>query len=74
MVIDEKLARLRAHRNNISRYRRLLRTKLSALKRQYIERRLSEEKTAVEALSASTFQIAINASRPAGPHTAEMLV
>jgi len=28
-MLDEKLARMRAHRNNIHRYRRLLETKLS---------------------------------------------
>ena len=30
-MIDEKLARLRTHRNNIARYRRLLKTKLTNL-------------------------------------------
>ena len=30
-MTDEKLARLRAHANNISRYRRLLKTNLSDL-------------------------------------------
>ena len=30
-MTDEKLARLRAHANNISRYRRLLKTNLSEL-------------------------------------------
>ena len=38
-MLDEDLARIRAHRNNIHRYRRLLRTKLSELERQFIERR-----------------------------------
>jgi hypothetical protein len=50
-VTDEKLARLRAHDNNISRYRRLLRTNLSDLERQFLERRLSEERSAVESLA-----------------------
>ena len=50
-MTDEKLARLRTHRNNIHRYRRLLRTQLSELERQYLERRLSEEQIAVERLS-----------------------
>ena len=40
-MIGEKLARLRSHRNNIARYRRLLKTKLTNLDRQFIERRLS---------------------------------
>ena len=42
-MIDEKLARLRMHRNNISRYRRLLKTDLSELERQVMERRINEE-------------------------------
>jgi hypothetical protein len=54
-MIDEKLARLRTHSNNIHRYRRLLKTRLTDLERQYLERRLSEEQTAIEMLSASTF-------------------
>jgi hypothetical protein len=49
-VTDEKVARLRAHDGNISRYRRLLKTNLSDLERQYLEQRLSQEKSAVESL------------------------
>jgi hypothetical protein len=37
-MIEESLARLRAHRNNIHRYRRLLTTQLSELERAYLER------------------------------------
>jgi hypothetical protein len=51
-MIDEELTRLRAHRNNIYRYRGLLTTRLTDLERQYLERRLSEELTAIEMLSA----------------------
>ena len=50
-MTDEELARLRAHANNISRYRRLLKTNLSELERGFIERRLSEERSAVESLA-----------------------
>jgi hypothetical protein len=57
-MIDEKLARLRTHRNNISRYRRLLKTTLTEIERQFIERRLSEEQLALESLAASTFPLA----------------
>ena len=49
-MTDEKLARLRAHNNNISRYRRLLKTNLSELERGFIERRLNEETLAIESL------------------------
>ena len=56
-MIDEKLAMLRTHRNNISRYRRLLKTELTDVERQFIERRLSEERSAMEKLAASTFPL-----------------
>jgi hypothetical protein len=56
-MIDENFALLRAHRNNLSRYRRLLTTKLTAFERQFIERRLSEERSAMERLASSTFPL-----------------
>jgi hypothetical protein len=62
LMIDENLARLRAHRNNIRRYRRLLTTELTDLERSYIERRLKEEQSAIEALSAETFPFALPAA------------
>lgn len=57
-MLDEDLTRIRAHRNNIHRYRRLLRTRLSELERQFIERHLAEERTALQALAAATFPVA----------------
>jgi hypothetical protein len=68
-MIDEKLARLRTHRNNIDRYRRLLKTRLTELERQYIEKRLSEERSALEKLAASTFPLTFQAPgcRAPGP-------
>ena len=56
-MLDEKLARMRAHRNNIHRYRRLLETKLSDIERQFIERRLREEHSAMAELTNVTFPI-----------------
>lgn len=44
------IERLRAHRNNIRRYRRLLETSLTDLERGYIERRLLDERASVESL------------------------
>jgi hypothetical protein len=41
------------YRNNIHRYRRLLKTELTELERQFIERRLSEERSAMENVAAS---------------------
>jgi hypothetical protein len=51
-MTEESLARLRTHRDNIHRYRQLLETKLTDFERQFIERRLSEEQSALEALAA----------------------
>jgi hypothetical protein len=56
-MIDEKLALLRSHRNNIRRYRRLLQTQLTDLERSFIERRLSEEEAALSSLAAETFPL-----------------
>lgn len=64
-MIDENLVRLRAHRNNIHRYRRLLATRLTELERNYIERRLQEEQSAMDALSAETFPFTLPAAPPA---------
>jgi len=50
---DDKVTRLRAHTNNISRYRRLLGTNLSDLERGFVERRLNEERLAVQSLTNS---------------------
>jgi hypothetical protein len=63
-MIDENLARLRAHRNNIHRYRRLLATRLTGLERSYVERRLEEEQSALDAVSAETFPFTLPAARP----------
>jgi hypothetical protein len=53
-MIDETREHLRARRNNVRRYRRLLQTELTELERRYIERRLNEEKSAMESLTSST--------------------
>jgi hypothetical protein len=71
-MIDEQLARLRTHRNNIARYRRLLKTKLSDLERQFVERRLSEEQSDFERLAESFFPMSFNIpSTPAEQSTAQ---
>jgi hypothetical protein len=56
-MLDEDFARIRAHRNNIHRYRRLLKTRLSDLERRFIERRMSEQTSALEALTSRTFPL-----------------
>jgi hypothetical protein len=65
-MIDEKVARLRAHDNNINRYRRLLGTNLSDLERQFIERRLKEEVVAIEGLASTRFPVILTASNSMG--------
>ena len=45
--------RLRAHQKNIDRYRGLLKTKLSETERQYLEKQLAEETTAMLQLAPS---------------------
>src|SRR6478736_2419762 len=62
-MINEKLARLRTHRNNISRYRRLLKTHLTDIEQEFIERRLSQERLALESVAGSTFPIALESVR-----------
>lgn len=59
-MLNQDFARIRVHRNNLSRYRRLLKTKLSDIERQFIERRLAEEQTALEALASDTFPAALS--------------
>jgi hypothetical protein len=49
--MDERIARLRTHRKNIGRYRRLLKTNLTEVERRYLEGRLSEERYAIQMLS-----------------------
>jgi hypothetical protein len=52
---EENLARLNAHRNNMHRYRRLLKTRLSDLERDFILRRLEQEEGSFNKLSATTY-------------------
>ncbi|MET3971317.1 hypothetical protein [Bradyrhizobium sp. S3.9.1] len=63
MTTDEKLARLRFHRNNVHRYRRLLSTRLSD-QREFLIKRLSEEQIAIDALSTTTFPFSLNLDGP----------
>jgi hypothetical protein len=51
------IAAIRTHRNNIHRYRRLLRTELSELERDFIDRRMADERTALDALVGETFPV-----------------
>ena len=71
-MIEESFARLRTHRNNVQRYRHLLETRLTDLERQFIEKRLSEEQSAIESLAALTFPLIFKdpAASPQDPRAA----
>ena len=51
-MFEENLVLLRTHQKNIQRYRRLLETSLTDFEREYIVKRLCEEQSAIEMLSA----------------------
>jgi hypothetical protein len=48
--MNQRIERLRAHQNNIDRYQSLLKTNLSEVEQQLLERRVSEERFAIEML------------------------
>ena len=50
MITDEQAVRVRAHSESIARYRRLLETRLSDLERHFIQRRLTEEQSALSGI------------------------
>jgi hypothetical protein len=66
MAMDDSVARLRTHLRNIDRYQNLLKTRLTELELQYLEKRLLEEHSAVAALLQSPRSSAIV---PKGPGT-----
>jgi hypothetical protein len=51
MEASRKIARLLAHEQNLAHYQGLLRTRLSDLETRFIERRMSEERFAIEILT-----------------------
>jgi hypothetical protein len=48
--MEQRIARLRTHQKNIDRYQSLLKTKLSDVEQQFLERRLFEERSAIAML------------------------
>jgi hypothetical protein len=73
-MFDENLARIRAHRNNIHRYRNLLRTKLSDLERDFIGTRMTDELASFDALIAATFPVMFPVPRGASPIASDVEV
>ena len=57
MIGDEHIAYSSGYRENIDHYRRLLRTNLTALERNFIERRIAEEQKALDRLASETLLI-----------------
>lgn len=51
-VPDEITIRLQAHRQNIARYRSLLKTELTEIERAFIDRRIAEETSEMRRLNA----------------------
>ena len=52
-MFEENLALLRTRHKNVQRYRQLLESSLTDLERKFIDKRLSDEQSAVETLSAT---------------------
>lgn len=50
VIMDEKIARLRAHQRNVERYEGLLKSNLSPTELRFVEQRLSEERFALALL------------------------
>jgi hypothetical protein len=50
--MDERLARLRTHQANIGHYQNLLKTNLSDVEQQFVEKRLAEERFAIAMLNS----------------------
>ena len=48
--MDARFARIRAHDDSIRRYQRLLNTPLTDLEREYIESRISEERSTLQSI------------------------
>jgi hypothetical protein len=71
-MFEQNLARIRTHRNNIYRYRRLLRTELSDLERDFIDKRMAREQAALEALVADTFPVTFPLARESSSASSSM--
>jgi hypothetical protein len=71
-MFEQNLARIRTHRNNIYRYRRLLRTELSDLERDFIDKRMAREQAALEALVSETFPVTFPLARESSSASSSM--
>jgi 5-bromo-4-chloroindolyl phosphate hydrolysis protein len=55
-AMEATMVQMRTHQKNIDRYKDLLETELSEVDRQYIEKRLSEERLTIATLQFTTAQ------------------
>lgn len=74
--MDLNDALIRSHRSNLARYRRLLATHLTELERDYINRRIAEERDALQQLLHGMSDKKSAVTRPArkGEHVGEIHV
>ena len=73
-MMEMQAAMIEAHEKNLHRYARLLATGLSELERQFIHRRIAEERLAIERLS--TDETVVPPTAPSGqrdPATPELV-
>jgi hypothetical protein len=69
--METKTVQLRTHQKNIDRYEGLLKTELSEAERQYIEKRLSEERLAMAMLQFMSPSAPSKAKTPLRPQMKE---
>ncbi|MCP3384421.1 hypothetical protein NLM31_29030 [Bradyrhizobium sp. CCGUVB4N] len=55
--MDARFALIRAHDDSIRRYQRLLNTQLTDLEREYIESRISEERSSMQSVREAQGEI-----------------
>jgi hypothetical protein len=68
-IMETKIVQLRTYQKNIDRYEGLLQTKLSEADRQYIEKRLSEERLAMAMLQFMSPSVPSKAKDALPPET-----
>ena len=62
--MNERIARLHTHQTNIERYQSLLKTKLTDVEVQFLEKRLSEERLAIAMLQFMGPSVAAKGDHP----------
>ena len=68
MKSDLSTIRIKAHRDNIDRYRKLLADKLTQVEREYVMRRIAEERAEIKNLEDSVDDTALDPHSPFDPN------